>query len=291
MTKADRSPVTISDYGAQAIICKMLKEAFPDDPVVAEEDAKDLRTPEMKRQLAQVTKYVQQALANDSNAPSSVQEEDILSWIDHGNGKPSNKKRFWTLDPIDGTKGFLRGDQYAVCLACIEDGIVQHGIIACPSLELGGETGHLFIADRGNGAWSRPLNVEDGTQFSKLQVSKDTHSVVQSFEASHGNHTAQEAVSKSIGIENIILMDSQAKYAMVASGQASLYLRLSSYKENIWDHAAGLVLVEEAGGSVTDRNGKPLGFAEIKMTQNNGVVVSNGIIHEKVILTLRDYKD
>ena len=84
-------------------------------------------------------------------------------------------------------------------------------------------------------------------------------------------------------------MDSQAKYAMVANGKAAFYLRLSSYAENIWDHAAGVVLVEEAGGKVSDCNGKPLGFSAAKMTGTSGVIVTNGVLHEKVLSALRDH--
>lgn len=64
---------------------------------------------------------------------------------------------FWTLDPIDGTKGFLRGGQYAVCLALIVDSVVQLGVMGCPNLPLSstdpdGEKGALFVAVRGLGA-------------------------------------------------------------------------------------------------------------------------------------------
>ena len=58
--------------------------------------------------------------------------ETLCHWIDAGNG--AVKQRFWTLDPIDGTKGFLRNDQYAVALALIEDGEVKVGALACPAL-------------------------------------------------------------------------------------------------------------------------------------------------------------
>ena len=63
----------------------------------------------------------------------------------------------WTLDPIDGTKGFLRGEQYAVCLALLVDAKVQVGIMGCPNLPLDaskpdGPKGCLFIAVRGHGA-------------------------------------------------------------------------------------------------------------------------------------------
>ncbi|GFH45660.1 3'(2'),5'-bisphosphate nucleotidase [Chaetoceros tenuissimus] len=278
MTKRDESPVTIADYGSQAIICQMLKEKYPNDPVVAEEDAFTLSSPDMSEQLGQVTAYVATAL------PSlNVTEEKLIQWINHGNGKPC--KRFWTLDPIDGTKGFVRGDQYALCLALIEDGIVQLGLIACPALVINGSTGHLFIAKRGQGSYRQSLNREIPTE--RIYVNQECQSFVQSYEASHGNHSTQESVAKELGIENRINMDSQAKYCMVANGLAALYLRLSNYSENIWDHAAGALLVEEAGGKITDRDGKDLIYTSSKMNENNGVVVSNGFIHSKILSILK----
>ena len=87
-------------------------------------------------------------------------------------------------------------------------------------------------------------------------------------------------------------MDSQAKYAAVARGDAVLYLRLPSgnpdrYAEKIWDHAAGALVVEEAGGIVTDMHGKPLDFGKAeRLHDNQGVVVSNGAIHDDVIAAL-----
>jgi len=64
----------------------------------------------------------------------------------------------WALDPIDGTKGFLRGEQFAVCLALIVDGQVQVGVMGCPNLpvdakDTDGEKGCLFIAVKGQGAF------------------------------------------------------------------------------------------------------------------------------------------
>jgi 3'(2'), 5'-bisphosphate nucleotidase len=290
MTKSDKSPVTIADYGSQAIICKMLRDVFPDDPVVAEEDANDLLLPANKDQLERVTSYVT-AVLDDS---VGISEEDVPKLIDHGNGAPSNQ-RFWTLDPIDGTKGFLRGDQYAICLALIENGSVKIGIIACPALELGDDssggsvTGHLFLAIKGEGAWRKPLYTKKDATLTRVQVSQEVDSLVQSFEASHGNHSSQQAVAKAVGIESLILMDSQAKYCIVATGKAALYLRLSSCAENIWDHAAGAILVEEAGGKVSDSNGKSLIFTAPKMTESKGVVVTNGFLHDEVLSSLKEF--
>lgn len=285
--KNDKSPVTIADYGAQALICKALAEAFPSDPVVGEEDTADLRLPEAAPVLAAVTAQVQNAL------PSAT-ASDVLSWIDHGNGDVA--PRYWTLDPIDGTKGFLRGDQYAIALALVENGDIKVGVLGCPCLSFdGGETGLLFVAVRGEGTVMmplaggnpRPLKVADASDADRFRF-------VESVESGHGDQRQQHAIARAVGITApSIRMDSQAKYAAVAAGQAALYLRLPSpktpdYREKIWDHAAGVLVVEEAGGRVTDMHGKPLDFASAaRFPDNPGVVASSGAIHDTVLEALR----
>lgn len=284
--KKDKSPVTVADFGAQAVICKALKEVFPNDPIVGEETSTVLRKPESSETLNQVTHYVNSVLP-------SADSSQILDWIDEGNGKVGS--RFWTLDPIDGTKGFLRQDQYAIALALIEDNQVKLGILGCPALSLSeGETGLLFVAVRGEGAYKMSIQ---GGEMTKLQVvnnnNQERFRFVESVEASHGNQERQNAIAQAVGITTeSVRVDSQAKYGIVASGEAALYLRLPSpkypnYRENIWDHAAGAIIVEEAGGKVTDMNGKPLDFfTDSKMHDNRGVVVSNGTIHDLVLKAL-----
>ncbi|MEM1281101.1 MAG: 3'(2'),5'-bisphosphate nucleotidase [Cyanobacteria bacterium P01_D01_bin.6] len=287
MEKKDKSPVTVADYGSQAIICKALSESFPNDPVVGEEDATELKLPEMGDRLQQVAQFVQGVIG-------TVTPEDVTRWIDHGNGQTA--KRFWTLDPIDGTKGFLRGDQYAIALALIEDGDLKVGILGCPALDLGaGTTGLLFTAVRGEGTYMQPIEGGTAKQVNVVQPGDaERLRFVESVEASHGNQAEQEAVAKAVGItQESVRMDSQAKYGAVAAGEAALYLRLPSpkypdYREKIWDHAAGAIVVEEAGGQVTDMYGKPLDFyTAAKMNDNRGVVVSNGTIHEDVMSALK----
>ncbi len=285
--KKDKSPVTVADYGSQALICKALGEVFPTDPIVGEEDAAQLRQPEMSPTLDKVTNYIQ-ALISDATP------EQVTTWIDRGNGQVG--QRFWTLDPIDGTKGFLRRDQYAIALALIENGQVQLGVIGCPALSLdGGEPGVMVVAVRGEGAFVMPLT---GGEPTKVQVvpADDTANLrfVESVESGHGDQEGQKAVAEAVGITAPSRrLDSMAKYGIVASGQAALYLRLPSpktpdYRENIWDHAAGSVVVEEAGGRVSDINGQPLNFAaSAKMVNNRGIIVSNGVIHDQVLGALQ----
>jgi 3'(2'), 5'-bisphosphate nucleotidase len=281
--KADKSPVTIADYGAQAIICRALATAFPHDPVVGEEDTADLR--QTAPVLAAVTEQVGKILPGAAEA-------DVLRWIDHGSGTVA--RRYWTLDPIDGTKGFLRGDQYAIALALVEDGEVKVGVLGCPVLSFGAETGLLLLAVRGEGTVMQPLA---GGPAQRLRVAGDGDGdrvrFVESVESGHGNQGQQSAIARAAGITApSIRMDSQAKYAAVAAGQAALYLRLPSpkspdYREKIWDHAAGVLVVEEAGGRVTDMDGQSLDFASAaRFPTSRGVVVSNGRIHDTVLRAL-----
>jgi 3'(2'), 5'-bisphosphate nucleotidase len=286
--KNDKSPVTVADFGAQAVICRALADAFPGDPVVGEEDAADLRQPDMALALATVTDQVSRLL------PAATAEQ-VVSWIDHGNG--SVAPRYWTLDPIDGTKGFLRGDQYAIALALVEDGDLKVGVLGCPFLSFdGGERGLMFVAVRGEGAVMMPLA---GGSPQPIQVADSCDSehfrFVESVESGHGDQSQQAAIAQAAGIMTPSMrMDSQAKYAAVAAGQAALYLRLPSpktpdYREKIWDHAAGTLVVQEAGGRVTDMHGNPLDFAKAaRFETNRGVIVSNGAIHDTVLAALKE---
>ena len=283
--KTDRSPVTVADFGSQALICKAIGDAFPDDVIVAEEDAQALK--ENATLLARVTNYV------DGFTKETVSVGTVSEWIDRGSGDVG--KSFWTLDPIDGTKGFLRHDQYAIALAYIVDGVVQLGVLGCPNLTyrldaIGTERGCLFVAVRGEGTG---LYTTAGDFLEQVYVSEDTHRFAESVESSHGDSDAHSKIAEALGItESPVRMDSQAKYGVVSRGEASLYIRLPNpaspdYRECIWDHAAGMIVVQEAGGTVTDANGAPLNFLSGKrMHENRGIVATNGKLHQHVLKAL-----
>ena len=114
VTKDDRSPVTVADYAVQAIVALALLEGDGDVLIVGEERADLLRKPEQTRVFEQVVDAVR--IIRPAVPPSAV-----LEAIDHC-GHDGTGAGYWTLDPIDGTKGFLRGDQYSIALALIEHG-------------------------------------------------------------------------------------------------------------------------------------------------------------------------
>jgi len=291
LTKGDKSPVTVADFGSQALICRALGEVFPDDPVIGEEDSAELQTVDHADTLARVTGNVRAQVPD-------ADPDDVCRWIDRGGAK-TYSRRFWTLDPIDGTKGFLRGDQYAIALALIIDGHLALAVLGCPNLGpvLDGDcgAGTLLAAIKGEGTWQMPL-VGDGEPV-RVHVSDEADATrirfCESFEAAHSAHgdSTRLAARLAIGAEPARL-DSQAKYAVVARGEAEAYLRLprdNRYREKIWDHGAGVLCATEAGGRVTDVFGAELNFTcGYRLEDNLGVVVSHGPLHATLLQAMAE---
>ena len=288
LEKRDKSPVTVADFASQAIVCRRLSEVLPEDPVVGEEDAHELRREENAGLRATVVEEVARDLGE------TVETERVLGWIDHG-GDDATGNRYWTLDPIDGTKGFLRGEQYAVALALIEKGEVILGVLGCPNLPLAdGSRGALFAARRGGEALVYPLfGPGEGVRVEVQRIASAADArFCESVESGHSDQDESARIAKLLGIHHEpYRIDSQCKYAAVARGDASIYLRMPTrkdYREKIWDHAAGKLVVESAGGRVSDIHGRPLDFARGRTLESNrGVVATSGAIHDEVIDAIR----
>ena len=279
LTKDDRSPVTVADFAAQALIGCRLAESFPGNVLVAEESSSALQMSGNHAALEHITSFVSRLIPR-------ANMELVCDWIDLGAADP--QKRFWVLDPIDGTKGFLRGGQYAVALALVEDNQVKIGVLGCPNLtdaripdDQG--PGSLVIAVRGCGTWATAIDGE--SEFKQLSVSPLTDAsgarILRSFEAAHTNTGQIDRLADEMGTQaDPVRMDSQAKYALLAAGAGDLMLRMLSpqrmdYREKIWDQATGSIVVEEAGGMVTDLDGKPLDFSKGRtLADNRGVLAT-----------------
>ncbi len=291
MAKKDKSPVTVADFGAQAVVVNHLRNAFPNDPLVGEEDAAALRGD----QGAELRRKV---VASVQKITPTMTESAILDAIDRGMYEGGPAGRHWTLDPIDGTKGFLRHDQYAVALALIEKGKVVLGMLGCPSLphdgaKPDGPAGCLFIAVQGQGAVMRTLDDPKERPIHVTSISDPRKaSFCESVESAHSAQDDSAKVAQLLGITAPpYRIDSQCKYAAVSRGDASIYLRLPTkkgYEEKIWDHAAGCIVIQEAGGRATDVRGNALDFSIGRTLRDNmGVVVTNGVLHDRVVAAVR----
>ena len=286
--KEDKTPVTVADFGAQALICQAIGETFPKDAIVAEEGWRE--NPQL---MPRVTEYVNRF------TEGLLSTQTVCDLIDQGGGEAG--KRFWALDPIDGTKEFLgRGisGAYSIALALIVDGEVKLGVLGCPNLRQKWEDpqsplGCLFVAERGKGAWMLSL---DGEYLEQIHVSQTTRRLVDTVESSHSDVEAHMQIAQQMGlITPPIKIIGQAKHGVLARGEASVYMNLlrpgkEDYRETIWDYAAGIIIVEEAGGVVTDTDGPPLDFSEGKeLPPGCGILATNGELHPQLLECIREW--
>lgn len=284
LEKDDRSPVTVADFAVQAVIAQRLGE------LVGEESAEDVRK---DQRILGATVEAVRSVWSDADATRVVEA------IGRGSGSTS-PAGFWVLDPIDGTKGFLRGQQYCIALAYVEQGRPVLGVLGCPNLPTdfdvplssAAEQGAIYYATLGGGAFE----VAGSAPPRKIQASVPQPGIItfcESVESKHSNQEETRRIVDSLGISEVhsVRLDSQCKYAVVARGQADAYLRMptsADYVEKIWDHAAGSLIASEAGCVVSDVEGAALDFTRGRyLDDNRGVIVSTRGLHSRLIDAMR----
>ncbi|KAI1782361.1 hypothetical protein LXA43DRAFT_977602 [Ganoderma leucocontextum] len=186
----------------------------------------------------------------------------------------------WALDPIDGMKGFLRSEQYAVCLALLVDTRVEPGVMGCPNLPVSaadpsGPRGCIFVTVCGQALEGARMKLTIAT------FTPETLNFLESVEKAHTKLRFNQHVGQVLGMTRApTRMDSQAKYCSLARGMGAW----TGYREKIWDYVAGAILIEAAGGVISDRRlGRTLG-------ENYGVIASGKDVHPKVIAAIKQAK-
>lgn len=290
IAKPDESPVTVADFAAQAVIVRRLR-ALGSLPISGEEQAAVLRDPANAALRDAVVAAVRPVWPE-------ADAEAVLDAIDGASGVADPHGGHFTVDPIDGTRGFVRGGQYAVCLAWIADGHPRMAVMGCPNLPRGltatmdviDPEGTLFVAEAG-----APL------RFGRAMPGAELHAVApaprerpspiivtRSLEGTYSRIDDVARVLARLGAPiELRPADSQAKYGMVARGQAHAYLRIPlhhSRAEQVWDHAPGWMVATSAGMRVTDLAGAPFDFTcGERLERNYGVVCAPPTVHEAVI--------
>ncbi len=344
ISKPDESPVTVADFAAQAIVTIVLRHELllsTDTPflMMGEEDEATFRAAGPST-MSRVAELVQSTIPKASfmttssgDSSSAWSEEDVADAIRMGSysgardaSDASAHPPFWVLDPVDGTKGFLRRGQYAVGLAFISRGAVVLSVIGCPNLpfpalvrghvpgslaalEPGAQTepetdatirfGTLCSAVAGGGAYQEALqpSAEEAAsgplqlRVSDLLPSSPGFLLAQSFDRSESDAAACDHLRAALSVASSTLrLDSMVKYCLVARGEASLYIRLlaSSCRECVWDIAPGSLLVTEAGGVCSDMLGAALEFRHgQRLTQNVGIIACNSAAYSCVVGVLK----
>lgn len=163
----------------------------------------------------------------------------------------SGWRRFWLVDPLDGTKEFVkRNGEFTVNIALVEDRFPVLGVIYVPV------SGALYYGARGMGAWRKAGPAEDAKRIRARNIAEgEPLTIVQS--RSHPSEALEKYLEK-LNVRDSISAGSSLKFCLVAEGRGDLYARLGPTME--WDTAAGQAIVEEAGGRVVDMEGNRLSY-------------------------------
>lgn len=284
--KSGAGPATVADLASQACIAMALRRSFGAGVgIVAEESLQEAES----LGGAVLVDHVVRAVRAVHPEASEAGVRAALT-VEPADGRAE----FWTVDPLDGTKGYLRGGQFAVAIALVRDGRPVLGVLAAPRLSSAAVEpgqGIVAVAADGAGAWQSPLASWDARPIRCAPWSVGSPvRVAGSVERSHSASDSLEACIARIGPVHGVRMDSQAKYAVVARGDADCYVRRSptpEYRECIWDHAAGALVATEAGARVTDVHGRAFEYSlGRRLEGRSGVVCAVPALHGRVLEAL-----
>ncbi|UNI14557.1 3'(2'),5'-bisphosphate nucleotidase [Purpureocillium takamizusanense] len=317
VSKADSSPVTVADFAAQALIISILHELFPDDSFVGEEDAGVLRREAgLRERVYEIFSAAREEVTTTAQDEAQRYTVDqMLDFIDMGGcGQGGAHGRFWVMDPVDGTATFLRGEQYAVSLALIEDGKEVLGVIACPNLKLD-DTGRIressvdkvglgiiLSAVKGQGATVTALpsaqarTLPEPVPLEPLQPPAEVaraHIVDCSLNPTASRAKMQEVANRlGASFPGTDVWSSHIRYAALVVGGGDILIRIPSAPGSttcIWDHAGAQLIFKELGGKVTDLDGRPVDFSAGRHLSNNrGLLSARKDIHAKVLAVVQE---
>ena len=287
--KGAAGPLTLADLASQVAAIASLRAALGGSTrFVAEESAEEVEANGGESLLDRVAGI----LCAAGTRIDGIGVREALSCGGHEGGVD----RFWAIDPLDGTKGYLRGGQFAIAIALVEEGRPVVGVLGLPRLSSAGiDAGEGVVASAVRGAGASQGTVE-GTLTAPIRVKPwapgQPVRLAGSVEKAHSASDTLEALVGRLGPVEPVRVDSQAKYALVARGDADAYVRRSpnaGYREWIWDHAAGALVATEAGCSVTDALGTPLDFSQgRRLEHSSGIVCAPAGLHARLVELLAD---
>jgi len=206
-------------------------------------------------------------------------DDGILAEESKDTERRLEKDRVWLIDPMDGTKNFIQRDgDFAVQIGLSVSGEVVAGAVYQPARDV------LYRAVHGDGAW---IEMNGGSaQRMSVSARTDPKEMVMASSRSHRSPRMQRVVSE-FGFKNEVRRGSVGvKIGLITEQQADLYMHLSPSTKQ-WDTCAPQIILEEAGGRLTDLFGQPLRYNGVRVDNQNGIVATNGASHEMVIENLK----
>jgi 3'(2'), 5'-bisphosphate nucleotidase len=206
-------------------------------------------------------------------------DDGILSEEEADDKTRLTKDRVWIIDPIDGTNGFVNHEgDFAVQIGLAIEGKSVLGVVYEPLTE------KLFWAIKDSGAW---LELPD-KEPQRLKVSAKTNFRQMILAASRSHRSSRmDKVAKTFGFRKEIKRGSVGvKVGLLAQQECDIYIHLSPRTKH-WDTCAPQIILEEAGGKMTDLFGGSIVYNTTNVQNYNGVVSTNGVSHDAAIQQLK----
>ena len=185
------------------------------------------------------------------------------------------KDRVWLIDPMDGTKNFIaRDDDFAVQIGLAVRGESVAGVVYQPARDV------LYYAALGRGAWIERNDKQAGQM--RVSEKNDPRDMVLASSRSHRSPRMEQVVRAFDFKDELRRGSVGLKIGLIAEQQADLYIHLSPSTKQ-WDTCAPEVILQEAGGRLTDLFGQPLSYNGRRIDNRNGIVATNGVAHALVI--------
>ena len=203
----------------------------------------------------------------------SQTKHKILSEEDNDDLSRLTEKTIWIVDPLDGTSDFIdKTGEFTVMISLIKNKKPVIGVIGWPTENT------LFVAQKGSGAFKYSNNTWG--RISVTQVSEISE--CRTVGSRHHLSDKEKYFIEKLGIEDFTSVGSSLKVGKISSGEAEAYITTTN-KMKEWDSAASHCIILEAGGKMTDMSGNELTYNNKNVYHQNGILVTNGLIHNKIV--------
>jgi len=203
----------------------------------------------------------------------SQTKHQILSEEDKDDLSRLSKDTIWIVDPLDGTSDFIdKTGEFTVMISLIKNKKPILGVIGWPTEKT------LFVAQKGSGAFR--FSNEEWNKISVTKVSEIPK--CRTVGSRHHLSDREKLFIKKLGIEDFTSIGSSLKVGKISSGEAEAYITTTN-KMKEWDSAASYCIISEAGGKMTDMSGNDLTYNNEDVYHQNGILVTNGLVHNKIV--------
>jgi 3'(2'), 5'-bisphosphate nucleotidase len=204
----------------------------------------------------------------------------ILSEEDKDDLDRLSQEIIWIVDPLDGTSDFIdKTGEFTVMISLIKNKKPILGVIGWPTENT------LFVAQKGSGAFRF-----SNEKWEKISVTKISEvPKCRTVGSRHHLSDKEKSFIKKLGIEDFTSIGSSLKVGKISSGEAEAYITTTN-KMKEWDSAASYCIISEAGGKMTDMLGNDITYNNKDVYHQNGILVTNGLVHNKIVEEFKKLK-